>query len=73
MKKDWLGLAAAMAIFLGILGVLFLLLRLVLPKRKGRDFYLPRIGDDFYLPKVHSDFYVPKVGRGFYVPRPRKR
>ncbi len=64
MKKNWLVLGVAAALFLGLLGLFVLFLRLMLPKRRGRD---------FYLPKVNSDFYVPKVGRGFYVPKAPKR
>jgi len=73
MKKDWLGLAVAVAILLAIMGAFFLFLRFMLPKRRGKDFYLPRVGADFYPPRVKKDFYVPKVDRRFYVPKPPKR
>jgi len=48
-------------IFLGILGALLLFLRLLLPKRRGVEFYIPRVGKHFYVPKVGKDFYVPRI------------
>jgi len=73
MKKNLIGLAVALGIFAVITLAIIIFLRLLLPKRRGSDFYLPRVGTDFYLPKVKRYFYVPKVGERFYVPRPRKR
>jgi len=64
MKKNLIGLAVALGIFAAIVLAVIIFLRLLLPKRRGSDFYLPR---------VKKDFYVPKVGERFYVPRPRKR
>ena len=57
LKKAGIGLG----IFLGILGALLLFLRLLLPKRRGVEFYIPRVGKDFYIPKVSRDFYVPRI------------
>ena len=48
-------------IFLGILGALLLFLRLLLPKGRGADFYIPKVGKEFYVPKVGKDFYVPRI------------
>jgi len=73
MKKKLIGLAVALGIFAAIALAVIIFLRLLLPKRRGSDFYLPRVGTDFYIPKVKKDFYVPKVGRRFYVPKPPKR
>ncbi len=76
MKKTLTVLGILVAVFLTAflaLAALFLLLRLLLPRRRGPDFYLPRVGADFYLPRAHRDFYVPKVGRSFYVPKPPKQ
>jgi hypothetical protein len=41
-------------IFLGILGALLLFLRLLLPKRRGIEFYVPKVGKDFYVPKIRK-------------------
>jgi len=57
LKKAGIGLG----IFLGILGALLLFLRLLLPKRRGSEFYIPRVGKDFYIPKVSRDFYIPRI------------
>lgn len=73
MKKNLIGLAVALGIFTAIVLAVVIFLRLLRPKRKEYDFYLPRVGTDFYLPKVRKDFYVPKVGRRFYVPKPPNR
>ena len=73
MKKNLIGLAVALGIFAAITLAVIIFLRLLLPKRRGSDFYLPRVGTDFYLPKVKKDFYVPKVGERFCIPRLPKR
>jgi len=57
LKKAGIGFG----IFLGILGALLLFLRALLPKRRGVEFYVPRVGKDFYVPKVSKDFYVPRI------------
>ena len=57
LKKVGIGLG----VFLGILGALLLFLRLLLPKRRGVEFYIPKVGKDFYIPKVGKDFYVPRI------------
>ncbi len=57
LKKAGIGLG----IFLGILGALLLFLRLLLPKRRGSEFYIPRVDKDFYIPKVSRDFYIPGI------------
>lgn len=57
LKKAGIGLA----IFLGMLGALLLFLRALLPKRRGIEFYIPRVGKDFYVPKASRDFYVPRI------------
>jgi len=57
LKKAGIGFG----IFLGILGALLLFLRVLLPKRRGVEFYAPRVGKDFYVPKVSEDFYVPRI------------
>lgn len=57
LKKVGIGIG----IFLGILGALLLFLRLLLPKRRGVEFYIPRVGKDFYVPKVSKDFYIPRI------------
>jgi len=57
LKKVGIGFG----IFLAILGALLLLLRALLPKRRGVEFYIPRVGNDFYVPKVSKDFYVPRM------------
>ncbi|MBN2186839.1 MAG: hypothetical protein JW732_05245 [Dehalococcoidia bacterium] len=57
LKKAGIGLG----IFLGILGALLLFLRLLLPKRRGSEFYIPRVGKDFYIPKVSRDFYISRI------------
>ncbi len=59
-------------IFLGILGALLLFLRLLLPKGRGIEFYVPKVGKDFYIPRVGKDFYVPRVSKDFYVPKIRR-
>ena len=59
LKKAGIGLA----IFLRMLGALLLFLRALLPKRRGIEFYIPRVGKDFYVPKVSKDFYVPRVSK----------
>lgn len=48
-------------IFLGILGALLLFLRALLPKRRGVEFYIPKVGKDFYVPRVSKDFYIPRI------------
>lgn len=57
LKKVGIGFG----IFLGILGTLLLFLRLLLPKARGLEFYVPRVGKDFYIPKVSRDLYVPRI------------
>ena len=57
LKKAGIGLG----IFLGILGALLLFLRLLLPKRRGSEFYVPRVGKGFYVPNVGKDFYIPRI------------
>lgn len=48
-------------ILLGILGMFLLFLKLLLPKRRGIDFYVPKVGKDFYIPKASKDLYVPRI------------
>ena len=59
-------------IFLGILGALLLFLRALLPKRRGIEFYVPRVGKNFYVPRVGKDFYIPQANKNLYIPRIRK-
>jgi len=59
--SKWKKVGIGFGIFLGILGALLLFLRALLPKRRGVEFYIPRVGKDFYVPKVSKDFYVPKM------------
>jgi len=68
----WEKAGIGLGIFLGILGALLLFLRLLLPKRRGIEFYVPTVGKNFYIPREGKDFYVPKVGKDFYVPGIRK-
>jgi len=56
-------LGIGLGIFLGILGVLLLFLRALLPKGRGVEFYVPRVGKDFYVPKVSKYFYIPRMRR----------
>ena len=56
-------LGMGVGIFLGMMGVLLLFLRALLPKKRGVEFYIPRVGKDFYVPKVSSDFYIPRMRR----------
>jgi hypothetical protein len=54
----------ALAIFLGVIGALLLFLRflrLLLPKGRGLEFYVPKVGKDLYIPRVSKDFYIPKI------------
>lgn len=57
LKKVGIGFG----IFLGILGTLLLFLKLLLPKRRGIQFYVPKVGKDFYIPKVSKDLYIPRI------------
>jgi len=50
LKKAGIGFG----IFLGILGALLLFLRALLPKRRGVEFYVPRVGKDFYVPRIRN-------------------
>ena len=59
--SKWKKVGIGFGIFLGILGALLLFLRALLPKRRGVEFYIPRVGKDFYVPKVSKDFYVPRM------------
>ena len=59
LKKVGIGFG----VFVGILGALLLFLRALLPKRRGIEFYVPRVGEDFYVPKVGKDFYIPRIRR----------
>ena len=68
LKKVGVGAGISLA----ILGALLLFLRALLPKRRGIEFYVPKVDKDFYVPKVGRDFYVPMASRDFYIPRIRK-
>ena len=59
--SKWKKTGIGFGIFLGILGALLLFLRLLFPKRRGVEFYIPKVGKDFYVPKVGKDFYVPRA------------
>ncbi len=59
--SNWKKAGIGLGIFLGILGALLLFLRLLLPKRRGSEFYIPKVDKDFYVPKVGKDFYVPRI------------
>ena len=61
MKRVLIGLGTLFGIFLAILGALLLFLKLLLPKGRGLDFYIPRVGKDFYAPRVDADSYIPKM------------
>lgn len=62
MKKVWIGLGLLLVIAVGALAALWLLVRLLLPRGRGVEFYVPRAG---------KEFYVPRVGRGFQSPESR--
>lgn len=57
LKKAGMGFG----IFLGILGALLLFLKLLLPKRRGLEFYVPKVTKDFYIPKASRELYVPRI------------
>lgn len=59
--SKWKKAGIGLGILLGILGALVLLLRALLPKGRGVEFYIPKVGKDFYVPKVSKDFYVPRI------------
>jgi hypothetical protein len=59
--SKWKKVGLGAGIFLGILGALLLFLKLLLPKRRGVEFYIPRVGNNFYVPKVSKDFYIPRT------------
>lgn len=63
MRKVLIGLGILFGTFLAILGALLLFLRLLLPKGRGVEFYIPKVGKDFYAPQVSKDFYIPKLRR----------
>jgi len=66
MKKVWVGFGILTVLAAAALAALWLLARLLLPRGRGSEFYLPRVGKDFYLPRVDRQFYVPRVRKDFY-------
>ena len=61
MTKVLLGLGILFGIFLTISGAVLLFLKILLPKGRGIEFYVPKVGKDFYVPRVSKDFYVPRI------------
>ena len=59
--SKWKKAEIGLGIILGILGVLLLFLRALLPKRRGVEFYIARVSKDFYVPRVSKDFYIPRI------------
>ena len=63
MKKVLIGLGILFGILVSILGLLLLFLKLLLPKGRRLELYIPRVGKDFYIPRVSKNFYIPRLRR----------
>lgn len=63
MKKASIALGAVLGINIAILGLFVLVLRLLLPKGKGLDFYIPKVSNDFNMPRADKNIYIPRLWR----------
>jgi len=52
--SNWEKAGIGLGIFAGILGALLLFFRLLLPKGRGVEFYIPKVGKDFYVPRIRK-------------------
>ena len=63
LGKVGIGLSIFLGVLGAVLGLLAVFLKLLLPKGKGIDFYIPKVDRGFYIPMTSKDFYVPKIGK----------